>query len=1052
MGECYTFRFLNGYKTVEIVQEDDVHYKKAPPCKFYRLTRDMSEKERAKLLSNSGFQLGDGTFIKLEAASVMVIPNGEGFQASKAFAFTVEENDDDHMESIYESVVQFVYNMKTYNLHAPREPQVTFHYGLTFTKSNRRVVFFNMQCQNMTNKFSQERQAEVEIFCICAILTINGQEAERKTFSITHVTCEEERKILTQWYEWCCNVKPHCMVAYNGNNFDFPCLLERCKKYAIYFDPWLTTKTNLQLREKFGLRHCYIPGVHLIDPMVTLKKDLSIQRDSYSLSYMAGEIGMEKMDLDVDDMCQHWSERHEAVKQYCMHNVETVKAIVEHNRVFDGLDEDTVITGSFDLQSLNETRSAHYNATMMSRRQIELEQGEGKIFVMCDIKARKTVKYKGGNVETPIVGMYENVRGVDYVSLYPSVAQIGNLGPWSSLGTYMEERRRVYPTLENQIKSYCDGFVELNRELKGNSRHKLEAIIRRTLNLDEDEGVEPKTAVDLVRHCFSISDRDPMCWCQMNAVRKKSEAKNELKSAIKESAPLSTQLVLEAKKDTYKRVANSIYGTSGATCFYYQSIETAAATADLGRIAKRMARTYLVKHGFHIVYGDTDSIYFQRPDRQAHNECKEGCEDPYCPVRVRCEMEQYVQSMLQDVIDKDFRICLPFEDLPDGLYRYVLLSNKKKTYIRIHDKGIDMKNLPRRHSPCISCTITAKALRCDACCSAPVPPCQPCLTSWACHYRCSPAEVSHRHTEGKKKCPDVCGTNGHEPPPRKMVKASCPVWAKETLLRLVEFISQTALEGSSIDREGVISFLDTMLQTRIADFSRLKECIEDFIIIEKMPNKQRKCAAWKVGSKLGITADEPVEYVKGDRKRKRHVGCGQPLKSGKLPRRCLDESKSCYTDKFELSMEQCALSVEEWRNFDQSLDMNDYLQAALTRLRDVCASLGLTRGDWCCIVSNVERYLNIPPITNVGPVDERVILTVIGEKPKLFEQLKTSHDHVVEYEGPSGKPLSDFVAQQPHIPRLAIMMRGVTKPRKLAFLSPNDGPLIRTFTFLFCKL
>jgi DNA polymerase I len=123
-------------------------------------------------------------------------------------------------------------------------------------------------------------------------------------------------------------------------------------------------------------------------------------------------------------------------------------------------------------------------------------------------------------------------------------------------------------------------------------------------------------------------------------------------------------------QNTLKVFINAIYGVFGSEEFFLFYLPAAEAVATLGRHAIEVSIREAEKLGLQVIYGDTDSIFIKDPPRKMVDE-------------------------LIKVVGKKLKLQLEI----DKIYRYVVLSQRKKNYFGVLSDGtLDVKGLVGKKS------------------------------------------------------------------------------------------------------------------------------------------------------------------------------------------------------------------------------------------------------------------------------------------------------------------------------------------------------------------
>ena len=137
------------------------------------------------------------------------------------------------------------------------------------------------------------------------------------------------------------------------------------------------------------------------------------------------------------------------------------------------------------------------------------------------------------------------------------------------------------------------------------------------------------------------------------------------KLAKSKSIPADKRKFYEVAQGALKVFINAMYGVIGAETFPFYYLPAAEATTLLGRYAITTSIKDAEEEGLEVIYGDTDSLFIKNPDSEKLNE--------------------FIKH-----IEKKLRLKLEI----DKVYRYVVLSDRKKNYFGVlKDGNIDVKGL-----------------------------------------------------------------------------------------------------------------------------------------------------------------------------------------------------------------------------------------------------------------------------------------------------------------------------------------------------------------------
>jgi DNA polymerase I len=230
----------------------------------------------------------------------------------------------------------------------------------------------------------------------------------------------------------------------------------------------------------------------------------------------------------------------------------------------------------------------------------------------------KGKKYKGAIVVDPVAGVHFNAKVGDFASLYPSIMKNYNLG-YSTVNCPHEECK------DNRFANMPHWVCRKNR-----------AIESQLIGTLKDLRV---------------------VW-----YKKKGKDKNEPR---KEWYSVSEQSI--------KVICNAAYGVFGDDEFSLYCPPFAEYVTGIGRFIITQTIEHAQSLGLTVLYGDTDSIFIDNPDKSKLDE---------------------LLIWAKSTFDIDFEL--------DKTYRYVCLSDRKKNYLGVLENGdVDVKGLTakKKHTP-----------------------------------------------------------------------------------------------------------------------------------------------------------------------------------------------------------------------------------------------------------------------------------------------------------------------------------------------------------------
>lgn len=270
------------------------------------------------------------------------------------------------------------------------------------------------------------------------------------------------------------------------------------------------------------------------------------------------------------------------------------------------------------------------------------------------------IKFTGGYVGEPEIGMHENALCVDFSSLYPSVMQAYNISPDTicvatsplegvafsgKTGAYDAKYKNVIAADTNRqsdsrydtSKVPSDSLHVIELCENGDGEGDEEASDDGEVDADDDDadedangGGDGKADTKERRYTFHFVKSSVKVGLLPTLARTLVEKRNEVRKRIGELKKIGAKLeveVLNQRQLAYKVVANSVYGFIAAQRGGMLSlVEGAMSITAKGRESIKRVNEYITTNyeGSRIVAGDTDSAFFVMPKQITHpSQCHE---------------------------------------------------------------------------------------------------------------------------------------------------------------------------------------------------------------------------------------------------------------------------------------------------------------------------------------------------------------------------------------------------------------------------------------------
>jgi DNA polymerase I len=393
------------------------------------------------------------------------------------------------------------------------------------------------------------------------------------------------------------------MYAWNGNNFDFPILRQRMRKFRMAAMCWET----IHIIDLLGVWRRYFQRGASVNTSYALQSIARhiLKKEKLDWRTMAKERG-----LNITSFLELYRQAPDILEEYNRWDARLLLELEEHMgfakieqvfcRIGNSFTKDYHIATKID--SLLLKRGKQTGIHFRSKKIRALGEAGRAAYK----KTHEWEAYEGGFVLSPKTGIFDDVAALDFKSLYPSVMIAFNISP------------ETYITNE-QAKS-----------------------------LNRDEWIEcPTGAKFLVKTPGFV----PLIFQDTGEKRK-------IYSEMQANEPVGSDLFLLYYRISYafKRLGLSFYGDLGSISSRYFNPKIAEAVTLSGQYVLKQAIAFSERERVPVLYGDTDSCYVQIPASEGEGFVKR-CNDyirlhlrekfgvPDDRFRVELEYENYFRRM-----------------------------------------------------------------------------------------------------------------------------------------------------------------------------------------------------------------------------------------------------------------------------------------------------------------------------------------------------------------------------------------------------------------------
>ncbi len=372
--------------------------------------------------------------------------------------------------------------------------------------------------------------------------------------------CADEKAMIQSFIETTKNQKIDIIVTYNGDNFDFGVIQDRCKLLNIPFSLGVNNQEVRLERRGMGTGARVIGRPH-VDLYPVCRKLFYLPR--YTLEDVHQALfDEEKPDIDIEKMAGWWrsGENTDTILSYSMSDVDSCLRIA-----YEALPTQYELAQLVNQPIYEVTRMGTGNSIEWLLMKMAHDK---KILVPSkpndrEYALRRLDKYEGAYVVEPEKGMHENILVFDFRSLYPSIIIAHNIDA-STINC---------DCCENDVHESPIGSKFCKKRV----------------------GLIPELLEDILKN--------------------RTKAKLELKKLKAEGGDKTKIKTLDAKQQALKILANSAYGYMGFSRARWYNNDCAGSVAAWGREYIKNTIKVAESEGYKVVYGDTDSLMLTIPGK-----------------------------------------------------------------------------------------------------------------------------------------------------------------------------------------------------------------------------------------------------------------------------------------------------------------------------------------------------------------------------------------------------------------------------------------------------
>ncbi|MBI2173167.1 MAG: ribonuclease H-like domain-containing protein [Candidatus Aenigmarchaeota archaeon] len=236
------------------------------------------------------------------------------------------------------------------------------------------------------------------------------------------IRAKDEKDMLEKLFAVMEKEKPHIIVTYNGDGYDFNILRQRMEELKI-------AGPRIAFEKHSYMSSARVSGFVHID-LYNFVNNLIFQQlasEVYTLAEVSEELlGRTKKELSYEDIINMWKDDVNALSEYCLND--SVLTLELSDRLLPQLFELCRVSGQlpFDCSRLTYGLLVEW---FLMRKAAEMKIIHPNPPHWDEIQKRRLKRFRGGYVKEPVRGLHDGIAVFDFRSLYPSIIVTFNISP-----------------------------------------------------------------------------------------------------------------------------------------------------------------------------------------------------------------------------------------------------------------------------------------------------------------------------------------------------------------------------------------------------------------------------------------------------------------------------------------------------------------------------------------------------------------------------------------------------------------------------------------------